>query len=227
MGSLIAAAVFFDAIHIVIAGTELRWKIAGRIGEEVFQAVFSILSLAGIVWLSRAYGRAEYVALWGQVQAVRWLALIVMFLAFFFVVFAFASPNPTAVRGGAMLKEKEPAQGIQRITRHPFLWGVAVWSFVHLIFNGDLASLIFFGSFLILALRGPSSIDRKRKKIYGEDWDRFAAVTSNVPFLAIAQRRNSLIIGELGWWRIILVVVVYGFFLHMHRFFFGVSPLPG
>src|SRR3990172_6442377 len=80
MGSLLAAAVFFDAIHIVIAGTELRWKITGRIGEEVFQAIFSILSLAGIVWLSRAYGRAEYVELWGQVQAVRWLALIVMFI---------------------------------------------------------------------------------------------------------------------------------------------------
>ena len=227
MGSLIAAAVFFDAIHIVIAGTELRWKITGRIGEEVFQASFSILSLAGIVWLSRAYGRAEYVELWGQVQSVRWLALIVMFMAFFFVVFAFASPNPTAVRGGALLKEKEPARGIQRITRHPFLWGVVLWSLVHLIFNGDLASLIFFGSFLILAVRGPASIDQKRKKIYGEDWDRFAAVTSNVPFLAIAQRRNSLMIGELGWGRIIWVMVVYGFFLHMHQFFFGVSPLPG
>jgi len=227
MGSLIAAAVFFDAIHMVIAGTELRWKITGRIGEEVFQAVFSILSLVGIVWLSRAYGRVEYVELWGQLLAFRWLALIVMLIAFFFVVFAFASPNPTAVRGGAILKERDPARGIQRITRHPFLWGVVLWSLVHLILNGDLGSVIFFGTFLVLALLGPASIDRKRKRIYGDDWDRFAAVTSNVPFLAIAQRRNSLMIVELGWWRIILVMVVYSFFLHMHKFFFGVSPLPG
>jgi uncharacterized membrane protein len=226
MGSLIAAAVFFDAIHMLVAGTELRWKITGRIGEEAFQGIFSILSLGGIVWLSRAYGRAEYVEIWGQVQAFRWLALIAMLIAFFFVVFAFASPNPTAVRGGAMLKEKEPARGVQRITRHPFLWGVALWSLVHLILNGDLGSVIFFGSFLVLALKGPASIDRKRKRIYGDDWDRFAAVTSNLPFLAIAQGRNSLMIGELGWWRIILVVAVYGFFLHMHKFFFGVSPLP-
>jgi uncharacterized membrane protein len=165
MGSLIAAAVFFDAIHILIAGTELRWKITGRIGEEAFQAIFSILSLGGIVWLSRAYGRADYVELWGQVQAFRWPAMIAMLIAFFFVVFAFASPNPTAVRGGSMLKEKEPAQGIQRITRHPFLWGVALWSLVHLIFNGDLGSVIFFGTFLVLAFLGPASIDRKRKRI--------------------------------------------------------------
>ncbi|MBF8254458.1 MAG: NnrU protein, partial [Deltaproteobacteria bacterium] len=93
-------------------------------------------------------------------------------------------------------------------------------------FNGDLGSVIFFGTFLVLALLGPASIDRKRKRIYGADWDRFAAVTSNVPFLAIAQGRNSLMIGELGWWRIILVVAVYGFFLHMHQVLFGVSPLP-
>jgi len=226
MASLIAAALFFDAIHIVIAGTELRWKIVARIGEEVFQAIFSVLSLAGIVWLCQAYGRAGYVETWGQVQMFRPLALLVMFFAFFFVVFAFAVPNPTAVRGGAMLREKEPARSIQRITRHPFLWGVALWSLIHLILNGDLASLIFFGCFLLLALAGPASIDRKRKRIHGDDWERFAAVTSSLPFLAIAQGRNAWRPGELGWWRIVLVVALYGFFLHMHRFLFGVSPLP-
>src|SRR3990170_2243644 len=223
MGSLIAAAVFFDAIHIVIAGTELRWKITGRIGEEVFQAIFAILSLAGIVWLSRAYGRAEYVELWGQVQAVRWLALIVMFMAFFFVVFAFASPNPTAVRGGVMLKEKEPANGIQRITRHPFLWGVALWSLTHLVVNGDLASMIFFGAFLILAVGGPFSIDRKRRKSSGDAWERFAALTSNVPFMAIIGGRNSLKIGELGWWRVVLALILYGLFLYFHQTLFSDS----
>ena len=68
-----------------------------------------------------------------------------MLIAFFFVVLAFTSPNPTAVGGGALLTEKEPAQYIQRITRHPFLWGVALWSFyssrtqlTHLVLNGDL-----------------------------------------------------------------------------------------
>lgn len=227
MGSIITAALFFVGIHIFVAGTELRWKIAGRIGEEAFQAIFSVLSLAGIVWLSRSYRQAEYVELWGQVRGFRWLALVAMFLAFFFVVLAFASPNPTAVRGGAMLQEQEPARGIQRVTRHPFLWGVALWALIHLIFNGDLASLIFFGSLLTLALKGPASIDRKRKRIYGDNWERFAAVTSSLPFLAIAQGRNSLVLGEIGWWRIILVVAAYGFFLHMHKTLFGVSPFAG
>jgi uncharacterized membrane protein len=149
-----------------------------------------------------------------------------MLIAFFFVVFAFTAPNPTAVRGGSLLKEKEPARGIQRITRHPFLCGVALWSLTHLVFNGDLASLIFFGAFLILSLAGPASIDKKRKDLFGADWDRFAAVTSIIPFMAIIQARNSLQLGELGWWRLVLVVIVFGFFLQMHRYLFGVSPWP-
>jgi uncharacterized membrane protein len=226
MASLLMAAVFFDGIHFFVAGTGLRGTIVRKIGEEAFQGLFSVLSLVGIFWLSRAYGQAVYVELWGQVQALKSAALVVMLLAFFFVVLGLTTPNPTAVRGGALLQEKEPAHGIQRMTRHPFLWGVVLWSFTHLVINGDLASLIFFGAFLLLALAGPVSIDRKRKQAFGDAWDRFAAVTSNVPFMAIVEGRNSLRFGELGWWRVVLAVVLYGFFLHIHKTLFGVSPLP-
>src|SRR6266498_3135351 len=208
MVSLVAAAVFFDGIHFFISGTALRGKIVGIIGERPFQGVFSLMSLIGIVWLCRAYRRAQYVPLWGDIPALRPVALIVMLIAFVFVVLAFTTPNPTAVGGEALLAEKEPAKGIQRITRHPFLWGVALWSFTHLVLNGDLASVVFFGSFLILAIEGPFSIDRKRKKTSGDAWNRFAAVTSNVPFMAVIEGRNSLKIGELGWWRALLALVV-------------------
>jgi uncharacterized membrane protein len=92
--------------------------------------------------------------------------------------------------------------------------------------NGDLASVVFFGSFLILAVGGPFSIDRKRKEAFGDAWNRFAALTSNVPFFAIIKSRNSLKIGEIGWWRAILAVILYGLFLHFHKKLFGVSPLP-
>jgi len=226
MASLLAAALFFDGIHFLISGTGLRGKLVGLAGERAFRATFSLMSLAGIVWLSRAYGRSEYIQLWGQFPALRLLALVVMLIAFFFVVLAFTSPNPTAVGGEALLTEKEPAKGIQRITRHPFLWGVALWSLTHLALNGDLASVIFFGTFLILAVGGPFSIDRKRKKVSGDAWERFAALTSNVPFMAIIGGRNSLKIGELGWWRVVLALILYGLFLYFHQTLFSVSPLP-
>lgn len=157
---------------------------------------------------------------------MRWLALLVMLPAFFLVGLAFTSPNPTVVRGGAWLKESDPAKGIERITRHPFRWGVVLWSVTHLIYNGDLGSLVFFSSFLVLALRGPFSIDRKRKRVHGADWARFAAVTSNVPFMAIVQGRNQFSFREIGWWRIVVIATLYAGFLHLHKSLFGVSPLP-
>lgn len=226
MASLFAAVLFFDGIHFLISGTALRGKVVGLIGERPFQGLFSLMSLIGIIWLSRAYGQAEYLQLWAEPEALRPVALIVMLVAFLFVVLALTSPNPTAVGGGALLTEKEPAKGIQRITRHPFLWGVALWSVTHLVLNGDLASVIFFGSFLILAVEGPFSIDRKRKKAFGDAWNGFAGLTSNVPFAATIEGRNSLKISELGWWPVVLAVVLYGLFLYFHQTLFGGSPLP-
>ena len=226
MASLLAAAIFFVGIHFLISGSALRGKIVASIGEGSFRGLFSVLSLIGIVWLSRAYSHAEYIQLWGKFYAFRPYALVLMLLAFLFVVLAFTSPNPTAVGGEALLAASEPAKGVQRITRHPFLWGIVLWSFTHLTVNGDVASAIFFGSFLIVAIGGPFSIDRKRKKAVGDAWDRFAALTSNVPFMAIIQSRNSLKIREIGWWPPLLALILYGLFLYFHSTLFGVSPLP-
>jgi uncharacterized membrane protein len=112
----------------------------------------------------------------------------------------------------------EAARGIVRITRHPFLWGVALWALVHLIVNGDLASLIFFGSLLVLAVVGTLSIDAKRRRSFGEQWSRFANVTSDVPFAAIAAGRNRLgpALAEIGLWRPLAAILVYAVAFYFH-----------
>jgi uncharacterized membrane protein len=117
--------------------------------------------------------------------------------------------------------------GILRVTRHPLLWGIALWAFAHLLANGDVASVLLFGTFLVLALLGPFLIDAKRRRARGAAYERFLAVTSNVPFAAIAAGRTSLHAAELGWWRIAAGLLLYVAFLAGHRWLFGVSPLPG
>ena len=92
---------FLTAFSFLISGTALRGKIVGLIGERAFQGLFSLMSLIGIVWLSRAYRQAESVQLWAEPQALRPVALMVMLVAFFFVVLGLTSPNPTAVGGGS------------------------------------------------------------------------------------------------------------------------------
>jgi hypothetical protein len=111
MASLLAAAIFFVGIHFFISGSPVRGKIVALIGKGPFRGVFSLLSLIGIIWLSRAYGQAEYTQLWGEPYVIRPLALITMLLAFFFVVLAFASPNPTAVGDEALASRGGTSQG--------------------------------------------------------------------------------------------------------------------
>jgi uncharacterized membrane protein len=84
--------------------------------------------------------------------------------------------------------------------------------------NGDLASLVLFGSLLVLALGGTAAIDAKRRRAFGEQWLRFAAVTSNVPFAAIAAGRNQLApaAAEIGAWRPLVAILVYAVAFYLH-----------
>jgi uncharacterized membrane protein len=93
----------------------------------------------------------------------------------------------------------------------------------HLLASAELASLIFFGALLLLALVGPASIDAKRARMFGEQWTPFAESTSSVPFLAIAQGRNRLSLAEIGWWRAAIGLVLYAVFLGAHAWLFGAS----
>jgi uncharacterized membrane protein len=86
-----------------------------------------------------------------------------------------------------------------RITRHPIMWGIMLWAAAHILARGDLKSLVFFGGFLVLAAVGTLSMDSRKRR--NPDWPRFAAVTSHVPFVAIAQGRNRVVWREIGWLR--------------------------
>ena len=226
MLSLLAAALFFVGIHLFVSGTTLRDAIVGRIGEQGFLGLFSLASLGGFVWLCWAYSHATPIYLYPEIPALRWLVLALVFIAFQLVVIGLTTPSPTATGGESKLDDETPATGILRITRHPFLWGVAIFALAHVVQNGEARALVLFGTLLVLALTGPISIDAKRARKFGDKWERFAGATSNVPFAAIAAGRNELRLGELGWWRIALATLLFVVFLGAHQWLFGVSPFP-
>lgn len=227
MTSLIAAAVFFVLLHLLVSGTRLRAAIVGTIGEGPYLGLFSLASLAGIVWLSMAYGDARGVGgtWWDTGAAGRHAALIIQLVAFLFIVPGLVTPNPTIVRQEGALDRPNLVRGMLRITRHPFLWGVAIWAAGHLLVNGDAPGVLLFGSLLVLAVLGTFSIDAKRRRALGLKWEAFAAMTSNMPFAAIAAGRQKLSLGEIGWWRIALAVAIWAAVLLTHRYAFGVDPL--
>ena len=228
MTMLIGAAVFFLALHLLVAGTRLRDAIVRVIGEQPYLGAFSLASLCGIVWLAISYNNATEAGsdvLWDLGPGVRHLGTIVVGVAILFVVSGLLTPNPTAVRQEAAAARE--ATGILRITRHPFLWGAALWAAFHLAANGDAASVVFFGTFLVLAVMGTFSIDAKRARKMTTGWIEFAGRTSNVPFVAIAAGRNSLKVGELLTYRQAVAVAVYLILLFAHAWLFSASPFPG
>ena len=230
MLELWAAAAFFLAIHLVVAGSGLRDRIVGTIGEKPYLGLFSLVSIGGIVWLSMAYNGAltgPNPLYWVAPLWALHLSPLIILVAALFAVIGVTTANPTAVGAEALATNPDTVRGMLRITRHPFLWGVAIWALWHLLINGDQASIIFFGTFALLALLGTFSIDDKRERKMGEAWRDFASKTPNPPFLAIVAGRNSLKPGELGWWRILVALIVFGALFYGHLWAFGVSPVPG
>ncbi|MES2896888.1 MAG: NnrU family protein [Pseudomonadota bacterium] len=230
MTSLLAAAAVFVLLHLLVSGTRLRDAITGAIGPGPYMGLFSLASIAGLTWLGFAFAAARgdpgAVAYWEVTPITRHLQLGLQLLAMLLIVPGLTTPNPTSVRQEGALERPDVVKGMLRITRHPFLWGVAVWALGHLLVNGDRASLVLFGSMLVLALFGTSSIDAKRKRTLGATWDGFASQTSNVPFGAILAGKQSLKLGEIGWWRILLAVAVWVALAWGHPHMFGVAALP-
>ena len=217
MADLIAACAYFLLIHFGVSGTRLRDALTARLGDRPYRGLFSLASLAGIAWVIYAYRRAPLIPTWGFLPGFRPAAYVLVFIAFLFAVIGILTPSPTQVGMESRL-DPELARGMVRITRHPFLWGVGLWAATHLIVNGDVAALILFGTFLVLALGGTASIDAKRRRKFPERWPQFARATSSVPFAAIARGANRLgpALAEIGAWRVIAALALYGIAFYLH-----------
>lgn len=225
MTSLVLAALFFAGIHIGVAGTSLRDRAIAALGRGGYLAAFSIASVLGLAWMVIAYRRAPYLATWGMVESWKPVALVLMLPAVLLVVIGLATPNPTSVAQEDRLAQ--PAQGIVRVTRHPFLTGVGLWALVHLVGNGDVASFVFFAGWAVVALAGTVSIDAKRRRLAGAArWHPFAAKTSIIPFAAIIAGRNRVSLREIGAGRALAALAAYAILLALHAPVIGVSPFP-
>ena len=225
MISLALAALFFIAIHLGVSGSRIRDTLVARLGLRGYMVVFSLGSVAGMIWLVSAYKAADYVPTWGMLEWWKPAMIVIMLPAFLLVVIGLTTPNPTAVAQEKLVTDKP--KGIVGITRHPFLVGSALWAFTHVVGNGDWASLLMFGSLLVVAAAGTLSIDAKRRRVLGDAaWDVFARRTSIIPFAAVLAGRSTVAWQELGWWRILAGVVAYTLMLGGHAHIVGISPWP-
>ncbi|MFV1997287.1 MAG: NnrU family protein [Acidiferrobacterales bacterium] len=221
---LLLASVTLVVTHIVPALPTVRLRLVAALGERGYQAVYSLVAVVTIVGMVYTFNRSPLELVWESAALVKRLSAAFILLAFILLVTGVLTRNPTAMGQESQLDSDAPARGIVRITRYPFLWAVILWSASHIATNGDVASMIFFGSFFGLAVLGSIGIDKKRAVKYGAQWTRFTAATSNIPFVAILSGRNRLVLSEIGWIKPTIGVASFAGVVLAHRWLFGVLP---
>src|SRR5258708_23066982 len=173
-GSLIIAGLAFHGSHIVLSSTRLRGTLRDQLGERGYLALYSVVALATFAWFVTAYVHAPTLVLWPVAPRMVYVPLIIMPFACILLIAGYSTPNPTAVGMESVAGDDDPAPGIMRVPRPPILWAIGLWGLSHVAPNGDLASLLFFGSLATLALGGTMLIHRKKRLPLGRHRSRLS-----------------------------------------------------
>ena len=219
--SLVIAGIAFCGSHVLLSSTGLRGSLRDQLGERGFLAVYSLTALVTFAWFLMAYAHAPTILLWPRQMWMALVPIVVMPLATVLLVAGYTTPNPTAVGMERAARADDPAPGILRVTRHPVMWAIGLWAISHMIANGDLRSLLFFGAFAALSLGGTLLIDRKKRLALGSNWSRLAEVTSNLPFVALVTGRTRLRWRDISLLRLIAGLLLYAVLYNAHALIAG------
>ncbi|TNC73272.1 NnrU family protein [Rubellimicrobium roseum] len=224
MTGFAAAYAAFLLTHFVPTRPAIRERLVGAMGRRAWFSLYGLISLAVTAWVIWAAGRAPYVELWPQLPWTRWVPNVALPLA---TALAFCGlPGRTVTLGGPRQPRLDPSRpGFAAVTRHPLLWVLALWSGAHLFPNGDLAHVLLFGGFLLMALAAMPAFDARAARALGLESPAYFAATATLSLRPL---------GSPGWWRanatlgrrFVLSLGVWLLLLVLHPHVIGVSPLP-
>lgn len=181
---LILGISIFIGIHMVPILVPLRRWIIIRWGEDTYKKIFALISLIGLILIVLGKYMSDFYPLWQPPAWGRNAALVLMIPALIFLSAAYMSSN------------------VKRHARHPMLWGITLWAVGHLLANGDLASLILFGSLAAFALLDMASLNARgaTRQHIRYPWTKDATVVA-------------------------VGLMVYGGLLFLHPYLFGAAVL--
>ena len=220
-----ALAVFIVSHRLPTTARVRGWLVA-RMGETIYRGFYSFLSLVILVWLISAALRAPVIMLWWPQAWHAAVPLVLMPFSAVLITSAALSPNPLSVNLRSVTFDREHP-GIVSVTRHPMLWGFALWALSHLIANGDLVSAVLFGGLAAFALYGMRILDHKTKARLGDaEWHRLADDTSVLPFGAVLIGRKAFDLDRRLALGILIGVALYVWFVFQgHEILIGADPL--
>ena len=183
---MILGLVLFLGVHTLPAQRELRTRAIATVGEGSYKLVYALVSVLGIAliaWGFAHYRATGWIDIWNPPKALKHITLALMLPAVILVVAAF-------LRGH-----------IYTSLKHPMLAGVKLWAAAHLLANGDLGSIILFGSFLGWAVFDRISLKRRSDAgappipVGGIGNDLIAVAVGVVAYLALVFVFHPVVIG--------------------------------
>lgn len=130
---LIVGLVVFLVTHVFVTFRDHRGRLIERLGRNGYRVLFSVIALVGlalIVWGYADYRAHEWIQVWSPPAFMRHITVGLMLFSVIFITAAFIPSH------------------IKRALKHPMLASVKTWAFAHLLSNGDLGSILLFGTFL-------------------------------------------------------------------------------
>lgn len=193
MGNVVAAALAFVGTHFLLSHP-LRRPIVGAAGERGFLGIYSLVAAVTLGWLALAYRTAPpAVPLW-PVGDVLWTIGTLLMLAGAILFMGSLIRNPALPQAAA--GSVPEARGVFAITRHPMMWGFALWGVVHILVFPDPSNIVLALAIIVLALVGAHLQDRKKERLQPDFWREWERRTSYWPFAAIAGGRARM--GKIG-----------------------------
>ena len=194
---MILGLAVFLAPHVFTTRRDTRAAMIALIGEGPYKAVYSLVAIVGVIligWGFAHYRANEWIDVWYPPAWTRHVTVALTWPAIIFVVAAYIPGN------------------IKRGLKHPMLVGVKLWAFAHLLSNGDLGSIVLFGSILAWAVFDRVTLKRRTDPgappipIGGWRNDVIAVIVGTLVYLALGFVFHPLVIG-----RPVFGAAAYGF----------------
>jgi uncharacterized membrane protein len=183
---MILGLVLFIGAHTFTTQREKRAKLIAAMGEGTYKIAYSLVSLAGlvlIVWGFAHYRATGWIDVWYPPKAFRHITVALMLPAVILVVASY-------IRGR-----------IYTTLKHPMLAAIKLWAAAHLLANGDLGSIILFGSFLGWAVFDRISLKHRADAgappipVGGIGNDAIAVAVGFIAYLALTFAFHPVVIG--------------------------------
>jgi uncharacterized membrane protein len=199
VAELILGLVLFLGVHALRVFAEgTRQKLIGAMGPFVYKAFYSIVSIIGLLLIVSGYSaaRIEPIVLYTPPTGMAHAASLLTLVAFVLLIAAYI-----------------PGNLILRKLKHPMTLAVKAWAFAHLLSNGTLADVLFFGGFLVWSVLVYRSA-RRRVPAENPGLSNLPAVIASRPPSMLASLVTLVVgIGTWAW-----------FAFEGHAMLIGVAP---